>query len=178
MLTRLTSARSALLCLLISTHCLSTLSHCLLPNLSLPTGCPCCASCALWHHIAFRNSCHAFAYSSLPTGCPCCASCALWHHCLSIFTHCLSIFTHCLLIFTHCLLPTRLCPLDAPAVPPGPCGITDSASFRRPPLGVHLCLLREYTTWRHGCGCAVRCMRTPMTAVLHQQAGCIPAGCR
>ena len=30
-----------------------------------------------------------FAYSSLPTGCPCRASCALWHHCLLILLQCL-----------------------------------------------------------------------------------------
>jgi hypothetical protein len=48
---------------------------------SLPTGCPCCASCALWHHtLPFDTHALPFAYPSLPTGCPCCASCALWQH--------------------------------------------------------------------------------------------------
>ncbi len=74
MLTRPTSARSAL-------PCLSTFTHWLLHTHLCPTGCPCCASCALWHHtLPFDTHALPFAYPSLPTGCPCCASCALWQH--------------------------------------------------------------------------------------------------
>jgi len=133
---------------------------CTLPfaYLPLPTGCPCCASCTLWQYtLPFKTlampsaytsahwmpllcflclvaplpfDTHALpsAYPSLPTGCPCCASWALWQH--------------------------NFFPLQ------------DAISH-------------ENTTWRHGCGCAVHCMRTVMTAVLHHsQAGCIAASCR
>ncbi len=68
---------------------------------SLPTGWPCCASCALWQHRLSILTHLPLASSSVPTECPCRASCALWQH---------------------------------------------KSPFRRPALGVHLCLLYENTS--------------------------------
>ena len=100
-----------------------------------------------------------FTYLPLSTGCPCCASCTLWQYTLPF--------------------KTLAMPSAYPSLPTGcPC-CASWALWQHNFSPLQAAISHENTTWRHGCGCAVHCMRPVMTAVLHHsQAGCIAASCR